>query len=112
MKKLLSYFVATLLFSFAMLNTAQAEVKVGVQAPRGALKAMKRWGDLGEYLKTSIGSDVKIVPLKPNETVEAVSNGSVDYMLANPVLTVVMVKKLNSVPLATMKKNPVASSLV
>ncbi len=84
MKKLFSYLIAALCINIALLNTLQAaQVKVGVQAPRGALKAMKRWGDLGEYLKTSIGADVKIVPLKPNETVDAVSNGKVDYMLAN-----------------------------
>ncbi len=104
MKKIIALLIAAVCLNVSMLSTAIAEVKVGVQAPRGALKAMKRWGDLGEYLQSSIGSDVKIVPLKPNETVDAVKKGSVDYMLSNPVLAVIMEKKLQSKPIATMKR--------
>jgi len=81
-----------------------AEIKVGVMAPRGALKAMKRWGDLGEYLSSEVGSAVKIVPLKPGETVDAVTNGRVDYMLSNPVLAVALKHKLGAETLATMNK--------
>jgi len=81
-----------------------AEIKVGVMAPRGALKAMKRWGDLGGYLTNEVGSTVKIVPLKPGETVDAVATGSVDYMLSNPVLAVALKHKLGAETLATMNK--------
>lgn len=81
-----------------------AEIKVGVMAPRGALKAMKRWGELGNYLSAETGSPVKIVPLKPGETVAAVADGSVDYMLSNPVLAVALKHKLGAETLATMKK--------
>lgn len=86
------------------ITNAVAEVKVGVMAPRGALKALKRWGELGKYLSAEIGSPVKIVPLKPDKTVSAVSNGDVDYMLSNPVLAVALKHKLGAETLTTMKK--------
>ncbi len=104
MKKLLSYFIAVLCFNIATITAVQAEIKVGVMDNRGAINAIKRWGDLGEYLKASIGTDVKIIPLKANKIVDAVSDGSVDYILTNPVLTVIVKKKLNNIPLATMKR--------
>jgi len=81
-----------------------AEVKFGVQAPRGALQALKRWGKMEDYLSSAVGEKVKLVPLKPNETVAAVSNGEVDFMLCNPVLGVTLQKNVNSIPIATMKK--------
>ena len=104
MKRIAVLLMAALCMNVALSNMVFAQVKVGVMAPRGALKAMKRWGDLGTYLQTSIGNEVTIVPLKPNETIDAVKNGSVDYMLSNPVLAVIMEKKLQSKPLATMKR--------
>lgn len=104
MKKLFTILTTAIFVSTSLVSIAHAEIKVGIQAPRGALKAMKRWGELGNYLQSAVGDTVKLVPLKPNETVEAVSNGSVDYMLANPVLTVVMEKKLNTKAIATLKR--------
>lgn len=94
-------FIVSLL-SFGLANAA--EIKVGVMAPRGALKAMKRWGELGKYLSAEVGSAVKIVPLKPGETVDAVANGSVGYMLSNPVLAVALKHKLGAETLVTMNK--------
>lgn len=104
MKKIITFLLAAICLNSVMLGVSIAEVKVGVQAPRGALKAIKKWGELGTYLQTSIGDTVKIIPLKPNETIDSVSSGAVDYMLANPVLTVAMEKKIGSVPLVTLKR--------
>lgn len=103
MKKIImvSAFIVSLL-SAGIVHAA--EIKVGVMAPRGALKTMKRWGELGKYLAAEVGSPVKIVPLKPGETVEAVSNGSVAYMLSNPVLAVALKHKLGAETLVTMNK--------
>lgn len=103
MKKIImiSAFVVSLL-SAGIVHAA--EIKVGVMAPRGALKTMKRWGELGKYLAAEVGSPVKIVPLKPGETVGAVKDGSVDYMLSNPVLAVALKHKLGAETLTTMKK--------
>jgi len=93
--------IAISLFTSGLLSAA--EIKLGVQAPRGALKALKRWGGVGSYLQAELGKPVKIVPLKPNETVKGVSSGKVDYMLANPALTVVLQQNLGAEPLVTMK---------
>ncbi|MFV2059414.1 MAG: phosphate/phosphite/phosphonate ABC transporter substrate-binding protein [Gammaproteobacteria bacterium] len=104
MKKLL-LLISVMAVSLLGLNFAQAaEVKVGVMASRGNLKAMKRWSEVGKYLSAETGTKIKIVPLKPNKTIEAVSAGKVDYMLANPVLTVAMQEKLGTSPLVTLKK--------
>jgi len=83
---------------------AKQEVKVGVIAPRGSLTAMKRWGELGKYLEKETGSPVKIIPLKVGEAVDAVKSNSVDYILSNPVQTVVIQKKSGAIPIATMKR--------
>jgi len=80
------------------------DVKMGVMSARGALKTMKRWGELGKYLSTELGSTVTIVPLKPDETVQAVSQGDVNYMLSNPVLAVILKHKLGATPILTMNK--------
>ena len=104
MKKLLLavFLISVSLFS---LNLVQAtEVNIGVMASRGNLKALKRWTDIGKYLSAETGVKIKIVPLKPNKTIQAISAGKVSYMLANPVLTVAMEEKLATTPLLTMKK--------
>ena len=87
-----------------LFSAAQAEIKLGVTAPRGALATMKSWGALGEYLQTAVGTPVKVVPVKPNETKAMVKNGEVDYMLTNPALTVVLQKKDGATPFATLNR--------
>ena len=104
MKHLISKItIFIVLFSFFTIANA-TQVNVGVMAPRGALKAMKRWGELGKYLGVEVGTEVKIIPLKPDQTVDAMSNGKVDYMLSNPVLAVTLQHKLGAEPLVTMNK--------
>ncbi|WP_172597659.1 phosphate/phosphite/phosphonate ABC transporter substrate-binding protein [Sulfuriflexus mobilis] len=102
MKKIITLMITAFCLHISL--PAFAEIKVGVMAPRGALKTMKQWGELGTYLQSSVGSEVKIVPLKANETVDAVLNGAVDYMLTNPVLTVIMEKKQAGTPIATLNR--------
>lgn len=85
-------------------NLAQAAVSIGVQAPRGALKAMAEWGELGKYLTQQMGQDVKIVAVDPAKTVKTFASGKVDYMLANPVLALTLIKKKGASPLVTLKR--------
>lgn len=85
-------------------NMAQAGVNVGVQAPRGALKAMAEWSELGKYLSQELGQEVKIVAVGPAKTVETFSKGEVDYMLANPVLALTLIKKQGAHPVVTLKR--------
>lgn len=103
MKKVI--LIATMLLTFLGVNVVQAaEIKIGVQAPRGNIKAMKRWSEVGKYLQAETGMKIKIVPLKPGRTIDAVEFGKVDFMLANPVLTLILREKLGAIPLATMNK--------
>jgi len=95
----------TLMALIAFSGVAYAkDVKIGVQAPRGALKAMKKWGELGKYLTAETGNKVVMVPLNPSKTVDAVSSGQVTYMLSNPVLAVILKEKNKSAPIATVNR--------
>ena len=106
MKHLVTKILLALVAAMPMLATsAHAEMKIGIMSPRGAIATMQRWGEMGKYLEKELGTTVKIVPLKPNETVEAVKNGSVEYVLTNPVLAVILAKKLDGKPFATMNTN-------
>ena len=85
-------------------SVSAESINVGVQAPRSAVKALAKWGELGKYLQTELGMDVKIVPLNPAVTVDAVKSGKVDFMLANPVVTLVIKEKNAATPLVTVNK--------
>lgn len=93
------------LFALLLISTiANATINVGIQAPRGALKAMSEWGELGKYLKQSLGEDVKIVPLDPAKTLASFKQGKVDYLLSNPVLALTLIKKDGASTLVTLKR--------
>ncbi len=96
------FMLAGLMFVSTIAQASQ--ITFGVQAPRGNAKTLKKWGELGKYLETVVGQQVKIVPLKANETMTAVKSGKVQFALTNPVLAVVLMKKNGSISLATMKK--------
>jgi len=88
-----------------MSTTVQAsQITFGVQTSRGTAKALNKWGKLSEYLEAVVGHSVKLVPLKPNQTVDAVKAGKVQFMLSNPVLAVVLLKENGSTSLLTLKK--------
>jgi len=94
-----------LMLSVLLTGLAQADtITFGVQAPRGSEKALKKWSELGRYLEAEIGQKVEIIPLKPNKTVDAMINGKVQFMLSNPVLAIVLLKKNSNSVLATLNK--------
>lgn len=86
-------------------NLAQATINVGIQAPRGALKVMSEWSEMGSYLKQALGEDVQIVPVDPAKTVDSFKQGSVDYLLSNPVLALTLMKKNGATSLVTLNRN-------
>lgn len=81
---------------------AGAEIKLGVNAPRGELAAMSQWSDLGKYLGTATGQPVAVVPLKVADLVAAVSAGGIDYVIANPTQGVTLVETKGAKPLLTL----------
>jgi len=81
-----------------------ADIKFGVIAPRGAVKAKKKWGEFMKYLGEKTGQKVKFVPVTPDKVQKVVNSGKVDFMLGNPVVTTILVEKEGVTPVATVKK--------
>jgi ABC-type phosphate/phosphonate transport system substrate-binding protein len=84
--------------------TAEASINIGVMAPRGPLKAMKRWIEFGRYMSKQLGERVKITPLSPPNMVPVARAGSVDFTLANPTMAVILQEVYKAEPLATLTK--------
>ncbi len=91
--------VGALLFS--MVGHA-ADLRFGVNAPRGPLEA-KKWEALAEYMSTAAGKPIELVPLLAEKIEDAVEKGEVDFVLVNPVLAAVVIKQSGAKPMATMK---------
>lgn len=81
---------------------AQAELKIGVLAKRGAPHAMKKWGATGAYLSDKMGEKVTIIPLKFVAIEPMVKDGKIDFLLANSAFFVEMEKKYNTYAVATL----------
>lgn len=103
MKRLLMFLTLTaLLVAFALPVTAQAQVKIGVLAKRGAPQCMAKWGEFGAYLTEATGTPVMIKPLKFEEISPAVAGGRVEYVLANSAFYVELEKNFGATPVATL----------
>lgn len=83
---------------------AQASVSIGVIAPRGELKSMKRWSDFGKYMSEKVGEKVSIKPLSPKKLIPTVQSGKVDFVLSNPTQAVILQEVHGAMPLATLNK--------
>lgn len=81
-----------LLFSAIFVVAAQAEIKVGVLALRGAPKVMEEWSATGEYLTAKMGEPVTIMPLEFAAISPMLKDGKIDFMLANSAFYVEMEK--------------------
>jgi len=81
---------------------AIAEVKIGVNAPRGAIKAAKRWMDFGEYIEQKISQKVVIIPTPPHRILSSARENLFDFVLTNPALTVELVVEEKALLLATL----------
>ena len=92
------------------LPTAAAAIDIGVMAPRGPLKAMKRWLEFGKYMSKELGEKVKITPLSPSNMMPVAQAGSVDFTLANPTMAVILQESYGATPLATLNNSPTAVS--
>ncbi|MCP4337441.1 MAG: phosphate/phosphite/phosphonate ABC transporter substrate-binding protein [Desulfobulbaceae bacterium] len=81
---------------------AGAEVKIGVLAKNGPVKALKKWAATGEFLTAKIGQPVEIVPLSFDKVFPAVEAGEVDFFLVNSSMFITAKVKYGAVPIATM----------
>ena len=93
---------------FAVQVTHAADLKMAVNAPRGAIDAQK-WLAIAEQLVAKTGKTIEVVSYSsPRAINDAIANGEVDFGLLNPVSAVVVIEKFNAKPLATLKANGTA----
>jgi len=85
-------------------SPASAEIKIGINAPRGELAAMKDFGALGTYLEQQVGDKITLVPNKVANLLQLMGKGELDFVLANPVQTIIMAEEQGTTPLVTMEK--------
>jgi two-component system sensor histidine kinase TtrS len=88
----------------ALAPMAQASTSVGVLAPRGELKAIKKWAEFGKYLSAQIGDKVEIKPYAPRNLIKAAKAGEVEFVISNPTQAVILQEVHGAKPLATLKK--------
>ncbi len=101
MKKIGSVLVGLLLL-FLWVGAAQAEIKIGVLAKRGAIKAMTKWQATGDYLADKLGEPVVVIPLNFSAIEPKVKSGEIDFLLANSAFFVEMEKKYGTKAVATL----------
>ena len=90
---------------FSKTIAAEAEITIGVNAPRGELATLEQWTEVANTLSNKIGETVTVVPLKPKDMVPAAMQGRVDFFLSNPVQTIVITETGLGTPLASLEKN-------
>ena len=81
-------FIASVMFVAA----AQAEIKIGILALRGAPKVMEEWTATGAYLTDKMGEPVTIMPIEFAAIEPMLKDGKIDFMLANSAFYVEMEK--------------------
>ena len=107
MRRTLVFSLLTILM-FCGLGTsvvaAASEIKIGVLAPRGELKALTRWSEFGKFMSEELGRPVKMVPLPPSKLPNSAKQEEVDFMLANPLQTAFIEENYGARPLLTLNK--------
>jgi two-component system, sensor histidine kinase and response regulator len=79
-------------------------VKIGALAIRGTEECYSKWSPTADYLSDQIdGVSFEIIPLGYDVINQAVENGEVDFVLANPTYYVNMEYWYGAIPIATLK---------
>lgn len=87
---------------FCTVSAHAADIKIGVLAKNGPVKAMKKWGATGEYLSMKLGKSVVIVPLDFDKVNPAIKGNEVDFFLINSSMFVTAKVKFGATAIATM----------
>ncbi len=101
MRKWLSLALAAWM-SVALAAGARADVRLGVNAPRGEAEATAQWGEFARTLGDRIGQPVRLVPLALARMREMIASGEVDYVLCNPVDAATIHEERGATYLASM----------
>ena len=83
-----------------------ADITLGVNAHFGAARARAQYGELAEYLARETGKTVELRPLALSAVIPAAAaeRNPLDFILANPVQTLIMHEQLGVEPVATVVK--------
>ena len=101
-KPMLCSFTLSLIALFAVQAAHAADLKMAVNAPRGAVDVQK-WTALADQLVSTTGKTIELVPSPPSKIDDAIAKGEVDFGLVNPVSAVVVIEKFKAKPMATLK---------
>ena len=95
--------MAVLVAGLFTTNALAQNVKIGVLAKDGPVKALKMWKSTGEYLTSKLdGATVEIIPLDFEEVFPAIEEKKVDFFLVNSSMFVTAKVKYQSSAIATM----------
>lgn len=101
-RALISVFVCFLAICSLTQHLFAAELKLGVNAPRGELKAKKRWTELATYLSGQLGQTVTLIPLHPSKVVSSTTERGVDFILSHAAHTINLQERHGGTPIATI----------
>ena len=96
--------IISMLLVVATVSTAAAEIKIGLNAPRGEMKALEKWGQLATYLEAETGEKVTFIPNKVTKLLKLMEQAELDFVFANPAQTIVMKAEHGVTPLVTLEK--------
>ncbi|MDH3392946.1 MAG: phosphate/phosphite/phosphonate ABC transporter substrate-binding protein [Desulfobulbaceae bacterium] len=100
--KIIGIICSIFIIHLAFTGNANADVKIGVLAKRGAAKSMKKWGATATYLSQKIGTECSVIPLQFSAIEPAVASKKIDFILANPAFFVELEKKYKTRAISTM----------
>ncbi|NLI80979.1 MAG: PhnD/SsuA/transferrin family substrate-binding protein [Deltaproteobacteria bacterium] len=81
------------------------EYKIGIQAYKGADKAITEWRPTAEYLTAKLGKKFTAVPLDDKGLMEAVKEGKVDFFFSNPSIYTELNRQCGAQAVATLVKS-------
>ncbi len=85
-------------------NLQAQEIKIGVQAYKGAEQAIREWKPTADYLSSALGKSFTIVPYNDKDLIDAVKEGRVDFFFSNPSIYVELNRDHQAEAVATMVK--------
>ena len=95
--------IVSLVFLLSVTQSiVHAEINFGVNAPRGTNESLTTWGELGKYLSSEVGQQVKIVPLKVMDLVAEVVLQDIRFVMVNPVQMVHLQDIFHATPLVSL----------
>ncbi len=83
-------------------DTSADVIRVGILSKRSAMVVNEKWGELMRYLNETTGASFTIVSLTNQEIVDRTATGEIDFVFANPLVSVQLQRLYNTDFLATL----------